>query len=264
MQATVPGQNRTGAAVSAQGVELMLKAVDELSPPGEIDTSQMEIERQTYIADSDAVGSIPGAGTDRQARGAKRQGQAEGLSVFLDKLGERLAFERTGTRLYDALIVKYRALLDAGLEPLPPDQSDLIDVDLDESDEDDLAARMLDRIRADELEHFHLVAGCIARLGGDPTAQTPCADVSAAASIGLMQVVTDPRTTLAQSLNAMLTAELTDTAGWELLAELAEEAGHKEMASTFLQSLEVEQGHVAVVRGWLRSLLSRDAGTPAV
>ena len=40
------------------------------------------------------------------------------------------------------------------------------------------------------------------QLGGDPTAQTPCADVTATASMGLIQVVTDPRTTLAQSLNA--------------------------------------------------------------
>jgi NAD(P)-dependent dehydrogenase (short-subunit alcohol dehydrogenase family) len=36
--------------------------------------------------------------------------------------------------------------------------------------------------------------------------------VTATASAGLMQVLTDPRTTLAQCLNTILTAELTDNA----------------------------------------------------
>jgi hypothetical protein len=69
--------------------------------------------------------------------------------------------------------------------------------------------------------------------------------------MGLVQVLTDPRTTLAQSLNAMLTAELTDNAGWELLAQLAEEAGESELTGKFLGALSQEQEHLLVVKAWL-------------
>jgi hypothetical protein len=101
-------------------------------------------------------------------------------------------------------------------------------------------------------------------LGGDPTAQTPCADVTGTASIGLLQVVTDPRTTLAQSLNAVLTAELTDNAGWELLSELAELAGQSQLSERFAEALAVEEQHLETVREWLRALITNAPGTPAV
>jgi rubrerythrin len=126
------------------------------------------------------------------------------------------------------------------------------------------ALETLQRIRAEELGHFRLLCDVVLKLGGDPTAQTPCADVTAAASMGLMQVITDPRTTLAQCLNTMLTAELTDNAGWELLAQLAQEAGHKELVKPFAQALEAEQRHLLIVREWLKLLLTTEAGTAAV
>ena len=66
-------------------------------------------------------------------------------------------------------------------------------------------------------------------MGADPTAETPSADVIGVASQGLLQVITDPRTTLSQSLEAMLTAELTDNDGWETLAALADDLGQTEL-----------------------------------
>ena len=258
MQPTATGQNRTGAATSAKNVDQMLKAVDDLSPPGPIDTSQMEEERHTYVIDAESVGSIPPTASGGEAGSGRKKKKAKAvevdLSLFLDKLGERIAFERTGTRLYDALITKYQALIDTGHDALPPVSEDA----------EGTADETLRRIRAEELSHFQLLSECVTKLGGDPTAQTPCADVAATASIGLMQVVTDPRTTLAQSLNVMLTAELTDTAGWELLAQLAENGGQKDMARQFLRALDAEQAHLEAVRQWLEALLTNEAGTPAV
>lgn len=260
MQATSTGQNRTGAAISARNVDLMLKAVDDLSPPRPIDTSQMEEERQTYIADAESVGSIPPSAAEGRPSAKKKGGVTADLrSLFLDKLGERIAFERTGTRLYDALITKYQAFAGAGHEPLPPVVSSG-----DEAEDEESADSTLRRIRAEELSHFQMLSDCVTRLGGDPTAQTPCGDVAATASMGLMQVVTDPRTTMAQSLNAMLTAELTDTAGWELLAQLAENVGQKDMAQSFLRALEAEEAHLETIRQWLETLVTDEAGTPAV
>ena len=88
--------------------------------------------------------------------------------------------------------------------------------------------------------------------------------MAAAASIGLMQTITDPRTTFAQCLTTILTAELTDNAGWELLSELAGAAGAGDMAEEFLTALKTEAGHLAIIRSWLESLVLNAAGSPAV
>ena len=82
--------------------------------------------------------------------------------------------------------------------------------------------------------------------------------------MGIMQVLADPRTTLAQCLNAILSAELTDNAGWELLIQLAEQAGESELAGRFLGALTQEQEHLVTVKGWLTTLIVEGAGTPAV
>src|SRR5690606_24201770 len=105
---------------------------------------------------------------------------------------------RTGTRLYDALILKYEILAENDDMPALPTPLD--------ADGEDTSAT-LRRIRAEEHEHFLMLSEVMRSLGGDPTAQTPCADATATASMGIMQVVTDPRTTFAQSLNALLIAE---------------------------------------------------------
>jgi hypothetical protein len=243
----------------------MLEAVNEFSPPAPISTLQMDVERQSYITDADRVGSIPSPMSSPTKGKKKATAVTDVTGVFLDKVGERIAFERTGTRLYDAVITKYLALTNtqaAGAEAASAGNG------ADETSgapfTGEAGLRTLQKIRADELSHFLLLSECMRTLGGDPTAQTPCADVTATASMGLMQVVTDPRTTLAQSLGAILTAELTDNAGWELLSELAVQAGQPEMAERFGDALETEAEHLQIVRSWLRSLLTDAVGTPAV
>ena len=59
MQATVPGMNRTGAAVSPEGTQAMTRAANELTPPMQIDTAASEAQRIVYINEAAAVGSIP-------------------------------------------------------------------------------------------------------------------------------------------------------------------------------------------------------------
>lgn len=269
MQTTAPGQNRTGAAVAPKQVDLMLDAVRALSPPIPISTLQMDVERQGYITESDSVGSIPPAKSTTKTASKAKATKGKGVmpSLFLDKLGERIAFERTGTRLYDALITKYLALSGAEDDVLPPAAMILNAGSAPSGREplmDETPVDTLRRIRAEELAHFRMLCDLVVKMGGDPTAQTPCADVTAAASMGLMQVITDPRTTLAQCLNTILSAELTDNAGWELLSELAEEVGQREMLKQFSEALSAEQQHLAIVRGWLKELLMNEAGTPAV
>jgi rubrerythrin len=269
MEATTVGMNRTGAAVSPIGTKAMTEAANELSPPQPIDTGAMEAERLIYINEADALGSIP---PPASVKGVLKTGVAAlkggHPTILMDKLGERIAFERGGTRLYDALITKYQGAEAAGGESLPAAAEVVVIGGTDdmrfEIDAQESPGATLERIRAEELSHFRMLCDAMVQLGGDPTAQTPCADSVATASMGLIQVLTDPRTTLAQCLNAILTAELTDNAGWELLITLTEDAGEAELAGRFLGALAQEEEHLAIVRGWLTSLLSTAAGTPAV
>ena len=268
MEATTVGMNRTGAAVSPLDVKAMTEAADALSPAVPIDTAAADAERLTYINESETVGSIPPPASMKgvlKAGMAKMKGGTP--SVFMDKIGERIAFERGGTRLYEALITKYQAVEGLGQEVLvPADQLPPMDGGsaAPGSVAGETPLETLMRIRNEELEHFKMLGLAMQKMGGDPTAQTPCADVVATQAMGIIQVVTDPRTTLAQCLNAMLSAELTDNAGWELLVQLAEDAGETELAGRFLGALGQEQEHLAIVKGWLTLLVSRGAGTPAV
>lgn len=260
MQATTTGHNRTGAAVSPAGVQAMNDAVLRFSPPSSIDTTDADAERVTCATEAEPVGSIPPpaslAGTLKAGVG-KLMGERPEL--LMDKMGERIAFERSGVRLYDALIAKYLAVTESG-ESLPTLAEALAASGEDWAAQTDTLLgetplQSLERIRNEELQHFHLLCDAMETLGGDPTAQTPCADVAGVASSGLMQVVTDPRTTLAQCLTAVLTAELTDAAGWELLIQLTEQEGHDQLTGSFLTAHGQEAQHQQAIQGWLSALL---------
>ena len=254
MQSTSLGPNLTGASMSPAALQAMADAADELTPTTDIDTSAMEQQKLRYIAEADAVGSVPSPTSLKAAVttgvAALKGGQP---TIFMDKLGERIAFERTGTRLYDALIIKYRAAREVEPNALP---SARIESDSEVPAPDETPNETLARIRAEELEHFNLLCEAMQSLGGDPTAMTPCADVTAVASSGIMQVLNDPRTTLAQCLSAMLTAELTDNAGWELLIRLADDAGESDLAGQFLGALGQEQEHLAIIKNWLTVIVA--------
>jgi hypothetical protein len=260
VQATTLGPNLTGAALAPACLQAMNDAADELSPVDQIDTSQLRATKLLYIAEAEALGSVPTPiAADAPAGGGDSLDTAQS-AILLDKVGERLAFERTGARLYDALLIKYHASRQVEAHALPPARRELADGSVTpvETPEETLT-----RIRAEELEHFALLCDAMTSLGGDPTAQTPCADVGAVASSGLMQVLNDPRTTLAQCLSAMLTAELTDNAGWELLITLAEQAGTSQWTGSFLGALAQEQEHLVTIKNWLTAIVAEQP-RPAV
>ena len=115
-------------------------------------------------------------------------------------------------------------------------------------------------IRDDELRHFAELKDAIESLGGDPTAVTPCADVAGVAAAGVVKVLTDPRTTLSQCLDALLMVELADNDAWVLLADLADGSGQKEMADRFRVALAEEDEHLILVRGWVTRGITGQAG----
>lgn len=254
MQPTSLGPNLTGAAKSPAALKAMTQAADAMTPFIQIDTSDMEAQKLAFIAEAEAVGSVP---SPASLKGVVKAGVAQlkggQTTILLDKIGERLAYERAGVRLYDALILKHHAAQQTAGNVLPP-VTTLLEGGTPETTED--PADTLERIRGEEFEHFNLLCDAVTTMGGDPTAQTPCADVTAVASSGFMQVLNDPRTTLAQCLNAMLAVELADNAGWELLATLADQAGQSDLAGQFLGALGQEQEHLTIIKAWLTSIVS--------
>lgn len=233
------GMNRTGLDMAPRSKKDMVAFAEAEAGKAPQETGALEELRRAYALEADRVGSVPlPASMKGVAKTVKGKLKGQKPSVLIDKLGERLAYERTGVRLYEALLVKASAASGGTM----------------------LDVAELGRIRDDEESHFHMVSKYLAGLGADPTAMTPCADVSGVAAMGHLQVLTDPRTSLAQALNSILMVELGDNAGWELLIELAQDSGHTDMAQAFTVALETEMQHLETVRGWLRQAVL-DEGT---
>lgn len=233
-------QNRTGITVNPHMASDMAQNARELTP---FDPQGVTLEtvRGVHLLEAPMAGTMPLPGSIKEAAaGAVRALLGQNMAVFLDALGARLQFERTGARLYEALLTKARTLdtVEGG-----PTESALVG------------------IWSDEVAHFQLLQETITGLGGDPTAVTPAANVQSVASMGILQVVTDPRFGMRESMHAILVAELTDKDGWQLLVRLAEALGQDELASSFRVALTVEEQHLTRVRGWLGAMTENLATT---
>ncbi len=227
------GTNRTGMDLSPIDKKQLIDATESSIPSMAGDAGEIADVRSEYMEGGARVGSVPPPGKLKGIASEMVDAlKGSNPSVLVDKLSERLAFERTGTRLYEALVTKHQMA-----EPLPGGPT----------------IEELRKIQADELRHFELVRDVILRLGGDPTTVTPAADVIAVTSLGLIQVLADPRTTLLQCLEAILTAELVDNDGWSLLVRLAKATGHPLIATEFESALLVEEEHLAKVRSWVQA-----------
>ncbi|HKG47858.1 MAG TPA: ferritin-like domain-containing protein [Pyrinomonadaceae bacterium] len=227
--------NRTGMQTSPELAEELIEGANSATPTSEGGVEDIAESRGEYIAEGFPIGSMP-------MMPASEEGEADeeeaGMAVFLDKLSERLAFERQGTRLYEALLNKCQTLGESAPGPTLED---------------------IEHIGSEELEHFLLLNRVITEIGGDPTVQSPCADVAGVASMGILQVLTDPRSSLAQCLQVMLTAELTDNDGWQLLIKLADNLGFDDIRAEFDTALANEEEHLQNVRNWLSECVLESA-----
>ena len=229
--------NRTGIMTNPELSIEMIEGAKQATPSSQGDATELASVRSEYIEEGVPIGSSPIM--VEVSEDGESVGQFDGLAVLLDKLGERLAFERQGTRLYEAFLQKCESLT---LE-----------------DASGPTIEELRHICEEELEHFHLLQNAIIALGGDATVQTPSADVAGVLSHGVMQVVSDPRTTIPQTLQAMLTAELVDNDGWQMLQDLAAELGQDDLEEQCGKAYEEEQEHLEKVREWLTSMTMDEA-----
>lgn len=237
---TDTGTNRTGIATSPIDSKRTIEAAEQTSLVGLHDGLALERERVLWARDADPVGTVPPPGTIKGvAKTAVEMLRGHKPAVFIDRLGERLAFERTGTRLYEALLAKLEA---AHVHEGGPTRAEI------------------EKIHDDERRHVLLVRDAMQQLGADPTAMTPGADVVGVAGQGWVQALGDPRVTLTQCLDVMLIAERGDVDGWELLIELADAIGLEDLAAQFRSAHVVELDHATRIRTWLATALLGQVG----
>ena len=154
----------------------------------------------------------------------------------IDLLNERLAFERTGVRIYDRMLLRMRLSEDRDVQ------------------------RMVDRMqryRDQEREHEEWLEDQIRGLRADDHVPTEKSVLVLAETQGIERVVhRDPR--LDHDFHALLAAELADTAGWDLLVRIAHEFGDREATREFRQRHREEQEHVLFVRKVVERFVKRE------
>jgi ferritin-like protein len=224
----------------------MVTATSEFPPSSPGSALAIAEVRISYAEEGGSLGETPPPASLLDKAKSTLTAATGGQPVLLmDKLGERLAFERAGARLYETLVSKHAAY---GSFAGGPGADDLM------------------HILTEEYEHADMLMRAIKELGGDPTAMTPSANLVANISAGLPQVLSDPRTNLMQSLEAIVVAELADNECWTALEELARQAGHDTLADQCLRAIEHEREHLLNVRGWIAAGQGRqsdpEAGAP--
>jgi bacterioferritin (cytochrome b1) len=145
---------------------------------------------------------------------------------LIDILNERLAFERAGVKLYDRVLQVMRSQGDENVSRMLPE---------------------MQRHREEEKEHEEWLEARIRDLGGDAHAETEKSRLVTRESKGIEEVVMSDAE-LPHLLHALLAAELVDNAGWDLLAQLADEAGDHKAKREFKKRLHEEEDHLLFVR----------------
>ncbi len=238
---TTMGMNRTGVASSPRHAKALYDASKRIKKPSLDGHGIMQV-RQAYVNGGE-LGSVPPPAT---LKGLGKTFiellKGERAPVLIDRLCERLSSERSAVRLYDGMLAKYDVM---GSWPGGPTREEI------------------EHLRSEELEHFRQLHRELESMGTDPTALTPAADVTSVALMGLPQVISDPRTNLHQCFEAMLIAEQADYGFWEVLANLAVEMRHDEMAGRFHRILAREARHLSLTKSWLVLGVSASAGVRA-
>jgi bacterioferritin (cytochrome b1) len=158
----------------------------------------------------------------------------------IDLLNERLAFERSGVKLYDALLTRLRAVEDPELKAL---------------------LGQVKEYREEEKEHEEWLEEQIRALGGDTHTPTEHSVLVQTESEGVERIMRRDQS-IPHDFHALLTAELADNAGWDLLVQIADEFGDSAAKKEFKKRLHEEEKHLLFVRNTLLELTKKDVSVP--
>jgi bacterioferritin (cytochrome b1) len=157
-------------------------------------------------------------------------------SKVIDALNERLAFERAGVKLYDRILGVMRAASDGNFARMLPE---------------------MEQHRTEEKEHEEWLEAQIRALGGDAHGETERSRLVTRESKGIEEVVMSDAE-LPHLFHALLAAELVDNAGWDLLVQIADEAGDRTAKREFKKRLHEEEDHLLFIRKAVERLSFRD------
>jgi rubrerythrin len=155
----------------------------------------------------------------------------------LDLLTARHAYERAAVKLYDTILAKMRASGSGDVMRMLPKLSEL---------------------HEQEMEHEAWLDEQIRAAGGDAQAETEMTRLEETESSGVEKIVLEEDAPLPKMFHALLVAELGDNAGWDLLAQLAGEAGDHEAKRSFKKRLHQEEAHLLFVRRVVQRFARRD------
>jgi rubrerythrin len=151
------------------------------------------------------------------------------IDALVDLLCERLAVETGGVELYRAALARLQSM-SAALA----------------------VTERLEHFMHEEAQHRDLLAGYLDRLNVTER-QTPSARLAEHEGEAYAKLIAEAETP-AQLLNILLTVELTDETGWEMLINLGRDLRDEEMVSMFGQALRSEKEHLRGVRGMLAQM----------
>lgn len=147
------------------------------------------------------------------------------MDALVDKLCERLAVETGGVDIYRAAIAKV--------------------------DDPTVAAR-LEHFMQDEADHRDLLEAYLTRLGVRER-DTPSARLAGHEGKAYLELIGEAQTP-AQVLNILLTVELMDENGWEMIINLGRDLGDDDLVRTLDAALQEEKDHLRGVRGMLAQM----------
>jgi len=145
--------------------------------------------------------------------------------ALVDKLCERLAVETGGVGIYQAAIAKI---------------------------EDPAVAARLRHFMQEEAEHRDLLAAYLDKLGVSER-ETPSARLAKHEGEAYLKLIGEAEMP-AQVLNILLTIELMDENGWEMIINLGRDVSDDELVRTLNAALQEEKEHLRGVRGMLAQM----------
>ena len=225
------GSNRTPMSLAPERAAEMMAMPPDLVPEKGV---PRDFAKMRAIAAREA---LPAATNPPLSAGTRKKVSA----LVVDKLAERMSFERGGVRLYETLLLKHATY---GTWRGGPSKDDLL------------------HILQEELQHFEMLHRALRSLGADPTAVTASTNLAATISAGVCMAINDPRTNLLECLEAILVAELSDNACFEALLELVRAEGQDDLAGEIEEALEEEQEHLVKVKGWIAAAQGRAQAAP--
>jgi rubrerythrin len=228
------GRNKTGVARSTERRHQMLEADVGAAPGPELPVASVGQVRKQYADEREPMGTLaPPASLQQMGVSTLAKLKGGNPTLFLDKISARLASERMGTRFYEAVLSKFDSF---GTFAGGPTRADL------------------EAAMNDELEHFAMLVRAVETLGADVTVLSTSAALEGVALGGVLALLIEPRTNLAQCLEAILIAELADNDLWDTLIELAQDAGQQQMVADFSRARDDERRHLANTRKWLDAI----------